>query len=83
MHPAMMLRGAVARFRDPVTGEKVQPGSFPHQVSDFVMAALRAGFRLDFVGEYAPDEAFAARVPRARKYLGWPMLVTLRLVSGR
>ncbi len=80
MHPAMMLRGKDARFTDPISGEKVRPGSLPHQLSDFVMAALRAGFRLDHLSEHAPDAAFAAHVPRAAKYVGWPMLVMLRLL---
>jgi hypothetical protein len=44
-----------------------------------VMAAVRAGFALEGVGEYAADAAFAARYPRAEKYVGWPMLVVLRL----
>jgi malonyl-CoA O-methyltransferase len=79
MHPAMFLKGAMARFTDPASGEVVQPGSYPHQVGEFVMAAVRAGFRLDGIEEQAPDEAFAARVPRAQKYVGWPMLVVLRL----
>lgn len=79
MHPAMMLRGAWARFTDPDSGEKVSPGSVAHQVSDFVMAAVRAGFRLDHLGEHAPDEDFAASVPRAAKYVGWPMLVVMGL----
>jgi malonyl-CoA O-methyltransferase len=79
MHPAMFLRGAQARFTDPDSGEVVQPGSLPHQVSDFVLAALRAGFDLEDVGEHAPDAAFAQRWPRAEKYVGWPMLVLLRL----
>jgi ubiquinone/menaquinone biosynthesis C-methylase UbiE len=79
MHPAMFLRGSQARFTDPVSGEKVQPGSFPHQIGDFVMAALRAGFRLDDLKEYAPDDRFAAQYPRAARYVGWPMLVVLRL----
>jgi malonyl-CoA O-methyltransferase len=81
MHPAMMLRGTQAQFTDPATGEVVRPKSLPHQLSDFVMAAVRAGFRLDRVAEYAPDAAFAARYPRAEKYVGWPMLVTLRLIA--
>lgn len=81
MHPAMMLRGTQARFTDPATGEVVRPGSLPHRLSDFVMAAVRAGFRLDHIEEYAPDAAFAERFPRAEKYVGWPMLVTLRLVA--
>jgi malonyl-CoA O-methyltransferase len=81
MHPAMMLRGTQAQFTDPATGEVVRPTSLPHQLSDFVMAAVRAGFRLDHIAEYAPDTAFAERFPRAAKYVGWPMLVTLRLAA--
>src|SRR5215213_4844010 len=46
MHPAMFLRDAQARFTDPATGERVQPGSLPHGIGAFVMAAVRAGFRL-------------------------------------
>lgn len=79
MHPAMFLKGAQARFTDPESGEKVQPGSVPHSLGDFVMAALRAGFAPEAIGEYAPDAAFAARYPRAEKYVDWPMLVVLRL----
>jgi SAM-dependent methyltransferase len=79
MHPAMLLRGSQARFTDPDSGEVIQPGSLPHQLGDFVMAAVRAGFRLDGVDEYAPDAEFAVRYPRAAKYVGWPMLVLLTL----
>jgi SAM-dependent methyltransferase len=79
MHPAMFLRGSQARFTDPQSGEVIQPGSLPHTVGDFVMAALTAGYRLDGIDEYAPDSEFAARFPRAEKYIGWPMLVILRL----
>jgi malonyl-CoA O-methyltransferase len=81
MHPAMFLRGSQARFTDPDTGAVVQPGSLPHQLGDFIMAAVTAGFRPDGIGEYAPDADFAARYPRAAKYVGWPMLVLLRLRS--
>jgi SAM-dependent methyltransferase len=79
MHPAMLLRGSQARFTDPDSGELIQPGSLPHQLGDFVMAAVRAGFKLDGVDEYAPDAEFAIRYPRAAKYVGWPMLVLLTL----
>ena len=81
MHPAMMLRGSVARFTDPETREIIQPGSYPHQLSDFLMAAVGAGFRLGHVGEHAPDAELAARFPRAEKYVGWPMLVMMRLLA--
>jgi len=79
MHPAMFLRGTQARFTDPASGDVVQPGSVSHSISAFVMAAVRAEFKLDAVDEYAPDEMFAERVPRAAKYVGWPMLVVLQL----
>ena len=79
MHPAMFLRGSQARFTDPESGAIVQPGSHAHQLGDIVMAAVCAGFRLDGIGEYAPDAAFAARYPRAEKYVAWPMLLVLRL----
>lgn len=81
MHPAQFLRGTQARFTDPRTGEVVVPGSLPHSVGAFVMAAVRAGFQLQAVDEYAPDEAFAAHHPRAAKYVGWPMLVVLQLTA--
>ena len=79
MHPAMFLRGSQARFTDPSSGQVVQPGSMKHQLSDFVIAAVRAGFHLENMGEYAADAAFASRYPRAEKYIGWPMLVVLAL----
>jgi malonyl-CoA O-methyltransferase len=79
MHPAMFLLGSQARFTDPSSGRVVQPGSFPHQLGDFVMAALRSGFTLAAIGEHAPDADFAARYPRAEKYVGWSMLVVLEM----
>ncbi len=79
MHPAMFLRGSQARYTDPDSGEIVHVGSINHSISDFVMAAVRAGFQIESVGEYAPDAEFAARYPRADKYIDWPMLVVLSL----
>jgi ubiquinone/menaquinone biosynthesis C-methylase UbiE len=79
MHPAMFLRGSQARFTDPSTGELVQPGSVSHSISDFVMAAVRAGFTIADVAEFAPDREFAENYPRAEKYIGWPMLVVMQL----
>jgi malonyl-CoA O-methyltransferase len=79
MHPAMFLRGSQARFTDPTSGEIVQPGSYPHQISDFLMAAIGVGFNLESITELAPDAEFAGRFPRAEKYVGWPMLVAFKL----
>jgi len=79
MHPAMFLRDVRARFHDPLTGEKVEPGSVEHGISDYVMAAVRTGFSLEGIVEQAPDAAYAARCSRAEKYVGWPMLLVLSL----
>jgi malonyl-CoA O-methyltransferase len=38
MHPAMMLRGVQARFRLPETDREIRPVSYPHEMSDYVMA---------------------------------------------
>ena len=81
MHPAMFLRGSQARFTDPITGELVQPGSNEHSVGEFAMAAVRAGFTLSAIDEVRPESTFAAKFPRAEKYVGWPMLVVLQLAT--
>jgi ubiquinone/menaquinone biosynthesis C-methylase UbiE len=81
MHPAMFLRGSKAAFTDPDSGQKVQPGSLPHTRGEMTMAALRAGFAIRAIGEHAPDAEFAGRYPRARKYVGWPMLVVFEMSS--
>ncbi len=79
MHPAMMLRGVQARFRLPETDREIRPVSYPHQMSEYVMAAVRAGFAFDHFSEHVVDENLAGRLERARKYLGWPMLFLMRL----
>lgn len=82
MHPAMMLRGIQARFTDPATGRETRPASWPHQVSDYIMAAVRAGLSIDEISEHAVDEELARRSPRAIKYLHWPILLMMRLKPG-
>jgi ubiquinone/menaquinone biosynthesis C-methylase UbiE len=79
MHPAMMLRGVQARFRDPETGQEVRPASCEHQISDYLMAATAAGLSIVQLSEHAVDEALANRLDRARRYLGWPMLFLMQL----
>jgi malonyl-CoA O-methyltransferase len=79
MHPAMFLRDVRARFHDPASGEKVEPGSVEHGIGELVMATVRAGFSLEGIVEQAPDAAYAVRCPRAEKYVGWPMLLVLAL----
>jgi malonyl-CoA O-methyltransferase len=79
MHPAMMLKGVQARFVDPISQRETRPESVAHQVSDYVMAVARAGWRIDRMSEHAADDALAAEFPRAAKYVGWPMLLLMRL----
>jgi ubiquinone/menaquinone biosynthesis C-methylase UbiE len=79
VHPAMLLRGVQARFRDPGNGPEIRPKSYPHQMSDYVMAATRAGFAFEHLTEHAVDEELANHHERARKYVGWPMLLLMRL----
>jgi malonyl-CoA O-methyltransferase len=78
VHPAMLLRGVQARFVDPVSGRRIGPESYPHQTADYLMAALRTGLKLDHISEHSVDAALAERSPRARKYLGWPLLLLMR-----
>jgi len=75
MHPAMFLRDSQAQFTDPNSGEKVRPGSLPHQLSDMVMGAVSASLELVHFSEYSADAQLAADFPRSEKYVGWPMLV--------
>jgi malonyl-CoA O-methyltransferase len=82
MHPAMSLKGVQARFIEPASGRRISPASHAHQMSDYLMAAIHAGLVLEQVGEYAADATLAAQSPRAGKYLGWPMLLLLKLVPG-
>lgn len=79
MHPAMTLRGVTAHFHDPETGRDVRPESAGNQISDFVMAAVRAELEIEDLRERAVDEELAAASPRAVKHLGWPLLFLMVL----
>lgn len=79
LHPAMRLHGiAGARFVDPATGRTTYPAGHRHEISDYVMAAVRSGLTVDHISEHVVDPDLAARSARAAKYLGWPMLLLLR-----
>jgi ubiquinone/menaquinone biosynthesis C-methylase UbiE len=79
MHPAMSLRGVQARFIDPGSGRRISPAGHVHELSDYLMAAIRSGLRLEHVSEHKVDDALVARSARAAKYLGWPMLLMMKL----
>jgi malonyl-CoA O-methyltransferase len=79
MHPAMRERGVQARFYDPRTGERTQPASRAYSIGDYTTAALDAGLAVERLEEYAVDESLAAGYPRGARYLGWPMLLLMKL----
>jgi malonyl-CoA O-methyltransferase len=79
LHPAMNLLGLTARFWDPVTGEEVRVDAFEHTYADYVMAPLKARFRIEEIAERKADAELAKVAPRAEKYIDWPMLLAMRL----
>lgn len=79
MHPAMLLKGSRAAFRDPRTGVKTLPRGYDHGIADFLNAALSAGLALEGMEERAADAALARRLERARRHLGWPLLAVFFL----
>jgi malonyl-CoA O-methyltransferase len=79
MHPALLIKGVEARFTDPATGRETRPASVSNTISNYVMAASRAGVRIDHMSEHPADEALAKAAPRAEKYLGWPLMLAMRL----
>jgi ubiquinone/menaquinone biosynthesis C-methylase UbiE len=82
LHPAMWLFGIQVQFTDPVTGRQMQPASMAHQLSDYVMAATRAGLYIKHMSEHFVDEALAVQSPRARQWIGWPLLLLMQLCKG-
>jgi ubiquinone/menaquinone biosynthesis C-methylase UbiE len=79
LHPAMNLLGLTARFTSPDTGTEVRVAAFEHTYADYVMAVLRSGLVIEETIERKADQELVARTPRAEKYLGWPMLLAMRL----
>ena len=79
LHPAMNLLGLTARFADPETGQEVRVAAYEHTYADYVMATLRSGLTIEELVERKADQALIDQAPRAEKYLGWPMLLAMRM----
>ena len=63
----MPFHGVQARFTDPATGQRIGPLSHPHQIADYLMAALKAGLGLDRITNYrlrAPPDNVKAQFPQ-------------------
>ncbi|WP_394831402.1 methyltransferase domain-containing protein [Pendulispora rubella] len=79
MHPAMLLRGVQARFADPRTGVEIRPKASTNLVSDYVIAAQIANLPFLALSEHTMDVGIAAKAERAQKYIGWPVLLMMKL----
>ena len=81
IHPTIASAGAAASFEDKKTAQKVFPRGYRHEISAYLRAADDAGFRIGAMTEASVDEKFVDVIPRAAKYLGWPMLLLFSLVA--
>ena len=79
LHPAMNLLGITARFTDPDSGSEVRVEAFEHTYGDYVTAALKSGLHIEEIVERKVNADLVGRTPRAEKYLGWPLLLAMRL----
>lgn len=55
LHPYRQLQQSQARYTSRETGEEVFVDAFPHSVSEFINTGLKAGFRLETVGEHKAE----------------------------
>lgn len=77
LHPSWTRRGLHARFREAEGAPKIQIEGEHHRVSDYLMAGVRSGLRLEEVDEHVMDEDTARQSRSARKYLGEPLLLSI------
>ncbi len=83
IHPAMNLKGITARFTDPADGREVRVAAFEHSFADYVMGLLHAGWIIEDIIEKKADEALVTQTRRAEKYLGWPLLLAIKVRKGQ
>lgn len=82
-HPEMLRRGYHARFREAPEGPKFQMQGEAHTVSDYVMAASRAGLSIVHASEHTMTETLAATSRSAKKWVGLPLLFVLECRQPR
>ncbi|MCB1049881.1 MAG: methyltransferase domain-containing protein [Acidobacteria bacterium] len=76
MHPAMFLRQTQAHFQDGDTEFRFE--SFPHQVSEFVMALITTGWQVKNVSETVINSEWVDSIPKWSKWMDWPVHLTLQ-----
>jgi SAM-dependent methyltransferase len=74
-HPEIAASGGEANFAS--DGIEYRLGAHRHSVGDYLGAADDAGFTTIRAHELAGDEALAAQLPAARRYVGRPLLLAV------
>lgn len=74
-HPEVARSGVEANFADGDVEYRL--GALPHTVDDYLHHIDRAGFRALRWREYGVDATLFETVPKARKYLGAPLLLVV------
>jgi len=64
----MVRRGYHARFHESEGGKKWQIRGASHTISDYVMAAVRGGLRIEHLSEHVMTEEITERSRSARKW---------------
>lgn len=78
LHPEQTRRGVHARFRESETVKREIAGHH-HSISAYVMAALRAGLRIDTLHEHIVGDADLPGSRSVDKYRGEPLLFAMKL----
>lgn len=81
LHPELVRRGFHARFHEADGGPKYQISGAYHSIASYVMAAVRASLHIEHVSEHIMDEETAKHSSSARKWIGLPMLLALKLAK--
>jgi ubiquinone/menaquinone biosynthesis C-methylase UbiE len=74
-HPCMAAAGVEANFQQ--SDVEYRLGAHRHSIDDYLTALEDAGFQGVRAHELAGDEALAAEVPAARRYVGQPLLLAV------
>jgi SAM-dependent methyltransferase len=77
-HPEIAAGGVEASFDH--EGTEYRLGAERYTVADYLERLDDAGLRVTGCREYAVDDAIVARVPKAAKYLGRPLLLVIDAV---
>lgn len=75
-HPEMAAAGIEANFQE--NGVEFRLGAYRHTVRDYSAMLEAVGFVTIRAHEFSGDEELVAALPKASKYLGFPVLLVLQ-----